>query len=946
MSQLDILVQHRETILLCEIAAWLHDDFKHTDQQIFNYVRNAPTSSGRQDTSDLVSKRNLSLYGKTIQFATVKNRKKDDFVDGYLNRCHYTAHIEKEDGNSKQDYPAYLSSPFGFEATKIPSSLTNSLRTQITWNLIDKSPFTSYEWKCLQEELEAFFSKVGGDTRRPTNEITLWEWGHTVGSLYKAALVGSFFKEVETPAKKLHWRLLSVRLDGLHYALQVSRLPDLLSRQTLITDSLNRVKELLEVTYPIGSEVYRDESGTIFVVPDLSGFLDNLTNQHGLSLRQIILNEFSQGTLENRSHLQIGEEIVPEVNLDDQAWWGQDPDRNTKKQSGLPLNNEIPPVGRLIAKNIFAYPDPKAVETFWEKWHGGICTVCGLRPQGPSQKSQERNVCNTCEQRRADRSMEWAKGQTQDTIWIDEVSDINGRVALICGQYDLEHWIDGSFVESLFVIPAGDTSPEVKSASFTRIRRIWETTRRFWQETQEHLHSILSDDRRRLQIWLDKIPNIGDFHAYELELGKTNLSVVWYPPANDGSGGYFISAGNLSYTARQLGAEKTLYADQAAAAIFVEDYIQKQFVYEKQNPILHNTETTKIKKRNLIAKHFISHLQHQDSAYSTAIPILAEPRTFMALVPADKALEIAQAIQTKYEQEMGKVRNRLPLHLGIVYAHRRTPFRAILDAGRRMLEQKPLGADNLWTVKADSTTEALPDIKKELSQNTKQFQQTISVQLEQNCHSLTWYVPALMGDGTTPDCWYPYVFFQADKDGSKEPGGRKRAFKGLRPTSNDSEACWLVHAGELREGDKVYFTPATFDFEWLDTAARRFEIAYSEQGKRIGRLTRPYLLDALNAIRRAWELIAGKDRLTTSQIHALREVIETRREAWYDQPQQSISDPTFRQFCHNALRNAQWKTFPSDDDMRLLTDWTVSGLLSDAIKLYMGVMKAKPEQDK
>jgi len=34
---------------------------------------------------------------------------------------------------------------------------------------------------------------------------------------------------------------------------------------------------------------------------------------------------------------------------------------------------------------------------------------------------------------------------------------------------------------------------------------------------------------------------------------------------------------------------------------------------------------------------------------------------------------------------MGKVRNRLPLHLGVVYAHRRTPLRAVLGAGKRML---------------------------------------------------------------------------------------------------------------------------------------------------------------------------------------------------------------------------------------------------------------------
>ncbi|MBU1247394.1 MAG: hypothetical protein KKB70_01745, partial [Proteobacteria bacterium] len=48
-------------------------------------------------------------------------------------------------------------------------------------------------------------------------------------------------------------------------------------------------------------------------------------------------------------------------------------------------------------------------------------------------------------------------------------------------------------------------------------------------------------------------------------------------------------------------------------------------------------------------------------------------------------LAVAQAIKEKYEREMGKVRNRLPLTLGAVYFGRRTPLAAALDAGRRIL---------------------------------------------------------------------------------------------------------------------------------------------------------------------------------------------------------------------------------------------------------------------
>ena len=34
---------------------------------------------------------------------------------------------------------------------------------------------------------------------------------------------------------------------------------------------------------------------------------------------------------------------------------------------------------------------------------------------------------------------------------------------------------------------------------------------------------------------------------------------------------------------------------------------------------------------------------------------------------------------------MNKVQNRFPLHLGVVYAERRTPIRTLLEAGMKML---------------------------------------------------------------------------------------------------------------------------------------------------------------------------------------------------------------------------------------------------------------------
>ena len=893
MSQLDKLAQHRDAILLAEIGAWLHDDFKHTDQQIHMYVSHAPSPSSRQDTADLIPNIDIDFLGKKLKLIVVKNRKQDDFVDGYLNRCHYTAHIEKEDGNSQQTYPAFLSSPFGFEAFQIPEKLTDSLRNRVPWNLID-DPTTNRA--NFQKQLRELFSQVGGDTRRPSNEITLWEWGHTVGALYKAALIGAYFQQeiglTPIAANDLRWRLLGVRTDALAYLTNVSRLPDLVARQNTLQVAINNVQTFLEEIYPLATEVYRDENGSLYVVPDLPKLL-NLQDDRDQTLLTLIQQQFATDG-----------EIIPQITLDPTAWWGQDPDRRG--------NDEIPPAGIILSSQTRLQSDANAIGEAWKDTRQEVCPICGLRPC----VNKQLDYCQVCGERRKGRVVEWLQDPSK-TIWLDEVADENGRLVLITGTFNLTNWLDGSLVQTLLVQePTASNLAVTKTSSFARLRRVWQTTQTFWQETQAHINQMLADARRRLTIKLANQPSLTKHHVYELNLlGHTRMSVLW-----DGAG--LISTDNLSYTAVQLNIKLEEHKTPADAALAVGAWLEgnKQRIFQ----LVSDDE------KNQRFDIQIADVSYQDTSYSTTIPILAEPRTFMALVPADKALAVIEAIKTKYAREMGKVRNRLPLHLGAVYFHRRTPLRAALDAGRRMLQQKPLGGDQLWSVIARSPT-AKHDLPGKLVDGTKQFDQTISIQLKQNDRAFTWHVPAVMGDGQTEDNWYPYVFVQNDVS------GRSRIFKGLRPKSDGtSEECWLVHAAELQTGDQITFTPATFDFQWLDSSGSRFEIAYDDAGQRLARPTHPYLLDDLATIQQVWQVISSMDGLTSSQIYALRDLVEAKRATW-------AIDDSFSQFCRHAVRNAQWKNRQAIN-LEQIVQATVSGLLTDVIELYMGIMKAKPQR--
>ncbi len=916
MNELDLLVQHREAILLAEAIGWLHDYRKCSEEQLQNQKANKEKSvetksygladteltkrfSSLKTTSLTISTATESLSGLLNQWHRKAGDGSASFLLQYLSRCHNTAHFDKQNplNSGRQNYPGtQISTAFGFE-TAVGSCLTKQLWS-LPWDSLTADH--AHERSALLKATQSLFSTVGADTRRPINEISLWDWGVLVGALYKTALAAVALGK-QPITHDLRWRLLGIRTDALAYFSNVSRLPDLVARQNTLQKAINNVQTLLETIYPLATEVYRDENGSLYVVPDLANLL-GLQDGSDQTLLRLIQEQFTEDG-----------EIVPDITLDPNPWWGQDPDY--PHQAG---NDEIPPAGSILSSPVTWQSDTEAVREAWGAQRQTVCPICGLRPC----VNRQLDYCQICGGRRKGRVRDWLQDQSK-TIWLDEVADRNGRLALLTGTFDLTNWLDGSLVETMLVQePTATNSAVPKTPSFARLRRIWQTTQTFWKQAQSDTNQLLTDTRRRLTIRLANSDKLTPNQTYELDLcSQTRMSVLW-------DGMSLISIDNLSYTAIQLGIEPKERQTPVDAALAVGVWLEKN----KQTKFRLNSDDEKNTQYDVE----IVSIDYQCTDYTMAISILAEPRSFMALVPADKAIEILQAIKTKYEREMGKVRNRLPLHLGAVHFHRRTPLRAALDAGRRLLKYD-LGKikDQLWTVESIEKTPVLPD---GLAEGTQQFNHTIAVTIKNNDgRSLTWYVPSRMGDGQTEDNWYPSVFIQNDDS------SRQRIFNALRPKSDGStEACCLVHAAELQKFDRVYFTPATFDFQWLDSAGERFEIAY-ENGKRRNQPMRPYLLDELTIIRKAWDTIAGKDGLTSNQIYVLRNLFETKRESWQPMLEDCQADGMYWKFCRDAINNANWKQKPTR--VEELTDWAVSGLLADVIHLYMGVMKQKPQRE-
>ncbi len=878
--------------------------------------------------------------------------KKGLTVDGvYRERKQREGSSEPQRPENDSEYPVWqlrLSTAFGFEPPEpLPWRTWQAKRLRIV-NLIPQVWQNPVEQR---KRLEAVLDVLKGgisDARLPFNEISLFDYSASIAALFKASIAQAILLgTIPTPAT-MRWRFLAVRMDAMDFLFHVQNVADLVARKRLLDTSYRLIEHLFAVEFPIGSPVYQDENGIVFVIPELPGYEDIKLKKEFESLVYKALKEPNAlETLTETIFLYGAEDIQPIVQI-------------TPPRRGKKLNL----VEALSTPSTNA-PDPRKVKSWWTDRTEEKCSVCGLRPEGyvepglppfvTEQKARERHLCGVCLARRGRRSEEWATQEPDSTIWVGEVADINARIALIVGRFALDDWLSGKLVRSMTIGTDEFGNWLAKPPTFARIHRIWRTTFEFWQESLAQIRDSLTDDRRRLRLYLDSPPDLGAYHVYELDLGVTSVSVVWVPP-NEKQQGYLLSVENLGYIAKQLGKKKDIYQYPDIAAISVEEHIQKQLPWDA---VLRNPEAhAEARSKNLMKGHKIINVDYQDVSYATIIPILAEPRTFMALVPADKAVDVVQAIRTKYEREMGKVRNRLPLHLGIVFADAHTPLRAILDAGRRMLAQQSDAVG--WQVKdvrnkQIKNSDALPE--RFGKDSAGQFAEWYEVDLAKGERKLTWYVPAVMGDGSTEDQWYPYVFWERDKDGNTDPGSatvpRTRYYQAPNPFNPDADdkpqLGWLVHAVDLKEGDIVYFTPATLDFQWLDSSASRFEIAYDgENGRRRGSLHRPYLLDELDDLRECWQLLAGEKRLTNTQIHQVRDLIEAKRREWFpENPRASLQDDTFREFCRNVLKNAEWgeRSLRLEDDINSLTNWAVSGVLVDAVELFAQILKRKAPEE-
>lgn len=1037
-KELQKLADNRKNLLQAEIAAWLHMIGKYQKAFVEGKIELAHQVPDmlkhlKDKRVEIIS--DNTLGDSTLEIFITKHNKTSNAKNNkysYIEKLLIDAHgrgsgtdkgvlNDKAYKGQQNGGKMFLSSAFGWEgdsidADKIDVDNNNSIKE--FYNFIKDTMVKAWNddldvdgWVRLlydfRKRIKMKFSQTFADSRYPINDVSLWDQTASTVAFFKTHLAHSLFDKNrcnplnEDYQKK--FRVLQVIIGGMDYLGQSNRIADLIYRKEHINRGFDSVRNVIEIEYPLGFEIYRDLDRITFLVPDQKD-LKEMENCKGVSLEQIISDKFCGPQKENSAmvnEINVNKIVLSKIGTRNVFFIGEELQKDSS-QTYLPGIEEL--------------------KKIWQGKKADRCIVCQMRPRGYTKenanngsRAYKRKICGICLERLNGRSKKWSKNLSGNTIWMDEVADRNGRVALITAKLDLAEWQNGKMISTLknvsnknnnkneneyakltkelnqvdndiilknngnleslkdIIIPyifKNKTKGELynlqvkeedlgdnnnlndneklalavwrKTPSFARIHRIWGTSRKFWNDIAEKFENSVGKRKSRIKIYvtLPEQNKIKKYHSYIAEIeNEIRFTVVAL------NNGFYITE-NLQWLSSKIGADKDIVKSENDSVQFVLNYLQK---YE--NIIIYEFEQMNEK----VGVLKINSIEKEKPNYLPTIRILEEPERFIAIVPAEKALNVVKNINEKYSIEMGKVRNRLPLTLGLIFAPSHTPLSVLMNAGERVLKM-PV-KDEIWKVeeikfyKENEQGKYLIRIKKKKESEYKNNLDSEG-KTEYEWYP-QWEVNKNMGkDEKTEDQWYP--FFCINKKDNTE--NRSKSYKG-------PDGYWLVHVSELEKNDEIIIKPSRFDFEFLDSSTRRYEISYSEKNGSVkrrtkgencnyskddewrllceGKANRPYYLEQINEIFKLNEIL--EKHLSKSQIYQIIESIENKRNEWGKIESQKNIKETFKNFVKITIKNAEWKFRPDIKDLDKIISAGISGLLKDTVEIYFKILKCNEE---
>jgi CRISPR-associated Csx11 family protein len=804
--------------------------------------------------------------------------------------------------------------------------LDNYLRNK---NLYSNSSLNKNDWlgikKFVYKEIQEWYINLLSDSRMPVNDVTLWEQAFMTAAMFKATLAGLYLDNsnydscIKNP-NTIKWRILGIQYDKLALAekgLKPANIQWYRDKSNDVEDKY--IKPYLELRLCLGNEVYRDETGIYFIVSENVGDSRNKLSTNLQTIEKTIYRFFQNA---------FNGEVYPSINL-------TSPSRvimtlkellNESKKNFLKSNNSYMKLPQL-------------------KSGIGICKVCEFRIVDADIMEEDKQTCKICNDRKIGRVSNWIKKINGESIWIDDLQDKNGNIALITLKMELGEWLNGNmlsssiinienyqstlneiinelknsritrnnssvfmriakeayistsnfndFIRQVFFEELPDSSwdtlvrnhsinskinwatlefdwnkltdPDVqflseillqfllrKNPSPARLRRIWETTRMFFDDIKKDIkkNSGIKDWRCKRLVW--NISN--DVAEGEHTLGDIS----------------FWIKDNKVYLITSI--EKAIPLLVSIRGEKLDEAKKRDDNWLKDN--LKNEPIVLVNKDNPDISFNLS--ISENVTFIDYLPIFSiidpTPISWQFIIPADRVTDLIKNVQDEYKKNFKWVYGKLPLHIGVVFQDRKRP----LYVGIKALCNIRRDIKDWDEIKIESNAKGIFD----LQNNPTSDQGDI---LERANKTKDYYSLYELTNNDTNDKG-KYQFILNPKLAIQNPQSK---IENLKSKLDYIDSTRIF---------KIY--PNTIDFQYLDTNSRRDEIYY-ETGKRVSKYksNRPYTWEEWKHFSEFIEKFNKKE--DSAQIQTLASLIYSKLEEWKDKE----NEKSISQFIYSAICN-------------------------------------------
>jgi len=306
-------------------------------------------------------------------------------------------------------------------------------------------------------------------------------------------------------------------------------------------------------------------------------------------------------------------------------------------------------------------------------------------------------------------------------------------------------------------------------------------------------------------------------------------------------------------------------------------------------------------------------------------------------------LDIIKLIKKEYEIRFSKVQNRLPIKLGLIAFKRKYPLYIVLDAVKRFLNEEI--EEKIFEIKRLDRISA--------EENCKKFDGRLGnyakiIELSKNRRKFIAYISYSTGDPSFKDVFYPYAIVKGNSE------IETLIYKEYSEKYGIGNLVKIKYIPELSEKEEIFFEPSLFDFIFLDSNIRRFDVGRERKHWLFTDSTtkpKPYLLWDIDNFEKLRELIIEKLELTATQVMNLYEVLMSKIEEWDLKDVEKLKkDEAFKKFVDNAIKSIPLrlkvvegeetsKGEIAKEDYEFLKNSIQNGLFFDFVDLWYTILK-------